>query len=45
VEALTPAQLLERYLQVKEVPEERAKMLLQHGEALIRAVDEGAKSV
>ena len=36
VEALTPAQLLERYLQVKDVPEERAKLLLEHGEALIR---------
>jgi exonuclease SbcD len=41
VEALTPAQLLERYLQVKEVPEERAKVLLQHGAALIQAVDGG----
>ena len=43
VEALTPAQLLERYLQIKDVPEERAKLLLQHGEALISAVD-GADS-
>ena len=43
VEALTPAQLLERYLEVKEVPEERAKLLLQHGEALIPAVDGAAK--
>jgi exonuclease SbcD len=42
VEALTPAQLLERYLQVKEVPEERAKLLLAHGETLIGAVDGGA---
>jgi exonuclease SbcD len=41
VEALTPAQLLERYLQVKEVPAERAKLLLEHGEMLIRAVDGG----
>ncbi|MDQ1301365.1 MAG: Nuclease SbcCD subunit, partial [Chloroflexota bacterium] len=39
VEALTPAQLLERYLQVKEAPAERVKLLLEHGEALIRAVD------
>ena len=30
-EALTPVQLLERYLQVKDGPEERAKLLLQHG--------------
>ena len=44
VEALTPAQLLERYLQIKDVPEERAKLLLQHGEALISAVDAGADS-
>jgi exonuclease SbcD len=44
VEALTPAQLLERYLQIKDVPDERAKLLLQHGEALIRAVDAGADS-
>ena len=39
VESLTPAQLLARYLQVKDVPDERAKVLLQHGEALISAVD------
>lgn len=39
VEALTPAQLLERYLQVKETPAERAKLLLEHGAALIQAVD------
>ena len=42
VEALTPPELLARYLEVKDVPEERAKLLLQHGEALIRAVDEGS---
>jgi len=41
VEALTPAELLARYLQVKEIPEERAKLLLEHGEALISAVDGG----
>jgi exonuclease SbcD len=40
VEALTPAELLARYLDVKETPKERASLLLQHGEALIRAVDE-----
>ncbi len=39
VEALTSAQLLERYLEVKEVPAERAKLLLERGEALIGAVD------
>jgi exonuclease SbcD len=39
VEALTPAQLLERYFQVKDVPSERARLLQQHGEALIAAVD------
>jgi exonuclease SbcD len=39
VEALTPAQLLARYLQVRDVPGERAKLLLAHGEALIGAVD------
>jgi hypothetical protein len=42
VEALTPAQLLERYLAVKEVPAERAKLLLEHGEALIAGVDGAA---
>ncbi len=41
VEALTPVELLERYLQTKEVPAERAKLLLEHAAALIRAVDEG----
>ncbi len=40
VEALTPLELLERYLQTKETPAERAKLLLEHAEALIRAVDE-----
>ena len=39
VEALTPAQLLEQYLKAKDVPAERAKLLLEHGEALMRAVD------
>jgi len=38
VEALTPVELLARYLEVKEVPEERAQLLLEHGEALIEAV-------
>jgi hypothetical protein len=41
VESLTPTELLERYLHVKEVPGERAKLLLEHGEALIAAVDGG----
>lgn len=44
VEALTPLELLERYLQTKETPAERAKLLLEHAEALIRAVDEGTNS-
>lgn len=41
VEALAPVELLAKYLETKGVPEERAKLLLQHGEALMRAVDEG----
>ncbi|MGC8779796.1 MAG: metallophosphoesterase family protein [Anaerolineae bacterium] len=41
VEALTPVELLERYLQTKKVPAERAKLLLEHAATLIRAVDEG----
>ncbi len=41
VEALTPTQLLDRYLQVKEVPAERAARLLQVGETVIKTVDEG----
>ncbi len=41
VEALTPTQLLDRYLQVKEVPAERAARLLQMGETVIKTVDEG----
>jgi exonuclease SbcD len=40
VETLTPAQLLEKYLRVKDVSAERTKLLLEHGEALMRAVDE-----
>ncbi len=39
VEALTAGQLLERYLAVKAVPAERAKLLLARGEALIAGVD------
>jgi hypothetical protein len=31
---------LARYLEVKRVSEERAALLLRHGEALIRAVDD-----
>jgi exonuclease SbcD len=40
VETLTPVELLARYLEVKRVSEERAALLLRHGEALIRAVDD-----
>ena len=40
VEALTPVELLARYLDVKETPKERASLILQHGETLIREVDE-----
>jgi exonuclease SbcD len=40
VEALMPVELLARYLDAKETPKERANLLRQHGEALIRAVDE-----
>jgi exonuclease SbcD len=40
VEALTPLELLERYLDIKGTPKERANLLLQHGEALMHAVDE-----
>ncbi len=39
VETLTPVELLARYLEVKGVPEARARLLLQHGEALMQAVD------
>lgn len=44
VEALTPVELLERYLQTKEVPAERAKLLLEHAAALIRAADEAVNN-
>jgi exonuclease SbcD len=40
VEALTPVELLGQYLEIKETPKARASLLLQHGETLIRAVDE-----
>ncbi len=40
VEALTPLELLEHYLRLKETPQERARVLLEHAEGLIRAVDE-----
>jgi DNA repair protein SbcD/Mre11 len=42
IEELTPAQLLERYFEVRQVPSERAKLLLEHGQALIKAVDGGS---
>jgi hypothetical protein len=41
VEELTPSELLERYFQLREVPEQRAKLLLEHGRALIKVVDHG----
>ncbi len=41
VEAFTPAQLLEAFLELKDVPAERAGQLLSRGEALIKAVDDG----
>ena len=41
VEELTPLQLLERYFLLREVPEERSGLLLQHGESIIKAVDGG----
>jgi DNA repair protein SbcD/Mre11 len=41
VEALTPGQLLEHYLQLKDVPAERAVRLLEYGQALIKASDDG----
>jgi exonuclease SbcD len=41
VEVFTPAQLLERYLELKGVPAERAGQLLARGEMLIKAVDAG----
>jgi hypothetical protein len=44
VDALMPVELLARYLDAKETPKERAKLLLQHGEALIRAVDEQSET-
>jgi DNA repair protein SbcD/Mre11 len=40
VETLGPVELLARYLEVKQTPKERSSLLLQHGEALIRAVNE-----
>jgi hypothetical protein len=40
VEALAPIELLARYLEVKETPQERASLLLEHAEALLRIVDE-----
>ncbi len=43
VEALTPAQLLDKYLEVKGTPEERKKVLLQQGTALIQSVDGGGQ--
>jgi DNA repair protein SbcD/Mre11 len=40
VEELSPLQLLERYLQLRDVTPERAKLLLDEAEAIIKACDE-----
>jgi exonuclease SbcD len=40
VEELSPIQLLERYLQLRDVPAERAKLLLDQAEAIIKLCDE-----
>jgi exonuclease SbcD len=39
VETLAPMELLARYLEVKQTPKDRADLLLQHGDSLIRAVE------
>jgi len=39
VEALTPAQMLDSYLQARNVDPGRSRVLLQYGEELIREVD------
>jgi exonuclease SbcD len=44
VEALTPIELLARYLDVKGTPKERAGLLLRHGETLIRSADESGEA-
>jgi exonuclease SbcD len=41
VEELTPVELLERYLQFRQVPPDRAELLMERGAALIKAVDTG----
>jgi DNA repair protein SbcD/Mre11 len=40
VEALTPVELLSKYLALKETPKGRADALLRYGETIIRSVDE-----
>jgi DNA repair protein SbcD/Mre11 len=40
IEALAPVELLGRYLEVRQIPKDRSNLLCQHGDALIRAVDE-----
>ncbi len=42
VEALTPGQMLERYLDTRHVDDERKKLLLEYAEDLIREVDSQA---
>jgi exonuclease SbcD len=41
VEELTPAQLLQRYFTLRDVPPERAEELLEYGERIIKSVDGG----
>jgi hypothetical protein len=38
VEGMTPRQMLERYLQVKQTPPERAQVLLEYADRIIETI-------
>jgi exonuclease SbcD len=40
IEEMTPHQMLERYFQVKQMPHERIKLLLEHAEEIFRELEE-----
>ena len=43
IEEMTPRQMLERYFEVKQIPPERARILLERAEEILREVEEASR--
>ncbi len=43
IEGMTPRQMLERYFEVKQIPPERARILLERAEEILREVEEASR--